>query len=79
MLIMKGALLGILFFVAAMVISYYSVVPRGISGSVQLPVDFVRKIGMLTTGFGLGLLLTGAAVWWIAQAAFTHLHNLIRQ
>jgi hypothetical protein len=79
MLILKGSLLSVTLFVIVLVVSYYAIVPRSVSpGQVEFPVDFLRKTGMLTLGFGIGMLLIGVGLLLLYQLANAHLHSALR-
>lgn len=82
MLVLKGAFVSILLFVV--VTALYVTIPRtaaqaqGIRhmGPAQFPVDFLHRAGMLTLGFGVGGILTGAGFLWVHQLAHAHLNRL---
>jgi len=79
MLLFKGILLGIGLFIVATMTFYYAMTPRNVGfGRVAFPAEWLGKAAMLTTGFGLGMLVMGAALIWVGRAATSHLLNQVQ-
>jgi len=77
--ILKGILLAIVLFVIAALAFFYAVVPKNVGfGQVAISVEILNKVGMLTTGFGLGMLVIGSTLLWISRAATSYLLNQLQ-
>jgi len=67
-------------FVVVAAILFYAMAPRGVNfGSMMFPVGYFQKVGIFTTGFGLGMLLVGAGLLWLGKITTTHLLSHIQK
>jgi hypothetical protein len=74
MLILKGILLAISFFVIAVLVFWYWATPQGARFSpFSFDVRFLHQAGSFAAGFGLGMLLIGTGLLWLGKISTAHL------